>query len=173
MAPVGEREFHAEFAQRGAVVIKPPLQQGLIACDEDRFSRQAGQWNAEAREQGGLSDEEFVSQYAEAVPMDILVTHDRQRCPVQLHIGIQRRCDIHGGGHIFTERHAIEFGRALGQGGQQDGPLGETLGGRNLRLAFQQEILWNGEDMEVLEPLWLREEMAGKIKRMWNKYKED
>ena len=90
MAPVGEREFHAEFAQRGAVVIKPPLQQGLIACDEDRFSRQAGQWNAEAREQGGLSDEEFVSQYAEAVSLDILVTHDRQRCPVQLHIGIQR-----------------------------------------------------------------------------------
>ena len=38
---------------------------------------------------------------------------------------------------------------------------------------FQQELLWNGEDMEVLEPLWLRKEMAGKIKRMWNKYKED
>ncbi len=38
---------------------------------------------------------------------------------------------------------------------------------------FQQEILWNGEDMEVLEPLWLRKEIAGKIKRMWNKYKED
>ena len=38
---------------------------------------------------------------------------------------------------------------------------------------FQQEILWNGEDMEVLEPKWLRKEMAGKIKRMWNKYKED
>jgi predicted DNA-binding transcriptional regulator YafY len=38
---------------------------------------------------------------------------------------------------------------------------------------FQQEILWNGEDMEVLEPLWLRKEMAGKIERMWNKYKED
>lgn len=37
---------------------------------------------------------------------------------------------------------------------------------------FQQELLWNGEDMEVLEPLWLRKEMAGKIKRMWNKYKE-
>jgi hypothetical protein len=27
--------------------------------------------------------------------------------------------------------------------------------------------------MEVLEPLWLRKEIAGKIKRMWNKYKED
>ena len=38
---------------------------------------------------------------------------------------------------------------------------------------FIQEILWNGEDMEVLEPLWLRKEIAGKIERMWNKYKED
>jgi len=38
---------------------------------------------------------------------------------------------------------------------------------------FQQEILWNGEDVEVLEPLWLREEIASKIERMWNKYKED
>lgn len=35
---------------------------------------------------------------------------------------------------------------------------------------FQQELLWNGEDMEVLEPLWLRKEIAGKIMRMWNKY---
>ena len=35
---------------------------------------------------------------------------------------------------------------------------------------FQQELLWNGEDMEVLEPEWLRKEIAGKIKRMWNKY---
>ena len=38
---------------------------------------------------------------------------------------------------------------------------------------FQQEILWNGEDVEVLEPLWLRDEIAGKIKRMWNKYKKE
>ena len=38
---------------------------------------------------------------------------------------------------------------------------------------FQQELLWNGEDLEVLEPLWLRREIAGKVKRMWNKYKED
>lgn len=38
---------------------------------------------------------------------------------------------------------------------------------------FCQELLWNGEDMEVIEPVWLRKEMAGKIKRMWNKYKED
>lgn len=38
---------------------------------------------------------------------------------------------------------------------------------------FQQEILCNGEDIEVLEPLWLRKEIAGKIKRMCNIYKED
>ena len=38
---------------------------------------------------------------------------------------------------------------------------------------FQQEILLNGGDMEVLEPLWLRKEIAGKIEGMWNKYKED
>ena len=38
---------------------------------------------------------------------------------------------------------------------------------------FMQEILRNGEDIEVLEPLWLREEMAGIIQRMWNKYKEE
>ena len=38
---------------------------------------------------------------------------------------------------------------------------------------FQQEILRNGEDIEVLKPVWLRKEIAGKIKRMWNKYKED
>lgn len=38
---------------------------------------------------------------------------------------------------------------------------------------FQQELLWHGEDMEVIEPLWLRKELAGKIKRMWNKYNPD
>lgn len=38
---------------------------------------------------------------------------------------------------------------------------------------FQQELLWNGEAMEVLEPLWLRKEMKGKVKRMWNSYKSD
>lgn len=45
----------------------------------------------------------------------------------------------------------------------------------NIRPAFdfQQEILWNGENIEVLEPKWLREEIAGKIERMWNKYKDD
>ena len=38
---------------------------------------------------------------------------------------------------------------------------------------FQQELLWDGEDLEVLEPRWLRKEIAGKVKRMWNKYNED
>ncbi len=37
---------------------------------------------------------------------------------------------------------------------------------------FQQEILRNGEDMEVLEPLWLREEIAGRIEKMCGKYKK-
>lgn len=36
---------------------------------------------------------------------------------------------------------------------------------------FCQEILRNGEDIEVLEPSWLRKEIAGKIEKMWNKYK--
>lgn len=35
---------------------------------------------------------------------------------------------------------------------------------------FQQEILWNGDAVEVLEPLWLREEIAEKVKAMWAKY---
>ncbi len=35
---------------------------------------------------------------------------------------------------------------------------------------FQQELLWNGDALEVLEPLWLREEMAEKVKRMCNLY---
>lgn len=38
---------------------------------------------------------------------------------------------------------------------------------------FIQELLWNNEELEVLEPLWLREEMAGIIKRMWDKYQND
>lgn len=38
---------------------------------------------------------------------------------------------------------------------------------------FQQEILKNGAEVEVLEPQWLREEIAGKIKRMWERYEED
>lgn len=36
---------------------------------------------------------------------------------------------------------------------------------------FQQELLSNGDAVEVLEPLWLRKEIAGKVKRMWNTYK--
>jgi len=36
---------------------------------------------------------------------------------------------------------------------------------------FQQELLWNGDAIEVLEPLWLRKEIAGIVKRMWNNYK--
>lgn len=35
---------------------------------------------------------------------------------------------------------------------------------------FQQELLWNGDALEVLEPLWLRKEMVGMVKRMWNNY---
>lgn len=38
---------------------------------------------------------------------------------------------------------------------------------------FQQEILWAGEEMEVLQPLWLRKEIARQVKSMYNKYKED
>lgn len=36
---------------------------------------------------------------------------------------------------------------------------------------FQQELLWNGDTLEVLEPLWLREEIAGVVKRMGEMYK--
>lgn len=36
---------------------------------------------------------------------------------------------------------------------------------------FQQELLWNRETIEVLEPEWLRNEMASIIDRMSNKYK--
>ena len=38
---------------------------------------------------------------------------------------------------------------------------------------FIQELLWNGGDIEVLEPLELREEMAEIIESMWNIYKKD
>ena len=38
---------------------------------------------------------------------------------------------------------------------------------------FQQEILWNGEHVEVLEPLWLRKTIADMVEQMWNKYKEE
>lgn len=36
---------------------------------------------------------------------------------------------------------------------------------------FQQELLWNGEDVEVLEPQWLRDEMATRIKHMLAHYR--
>lgn len=36
---------------------------------------------------------------------------------------------------------------------------------------FQQELLRHGEEVEVLEPQWLREEIAGKIQRMNSVYK--
>ena len=38
---------------------------------------------------------------------------------------------------------------------------------------FIQELLWNGEEAEVLEPQWLRDEMRGRIERMLDLYKED
>lgn len=38
---------------------------------------------------------------------------------------------------------------------------------------FQQELLRNRDELEVLEPLWLREEIAGISKRMWNKYNNE
>ena len=36
---------------------------------------------------------------------------------------------------------------------------------------FKQEILWNGEEVEVLSPEWLRKEIAEKIEKMNQKYK--
>lgn len=38
---------------------------------------------------------------------------------------------------------------------------------------FQQEILWNGEGIEVLQPTWLRHEIAEKLQCMCDIYKED
>ncbi len=35
---------------------------------------------------------------------------------------------------------------------------------------FQQELLWNRDELEVLEPQWLRKEIAGVIKRMSQTY---
>ena len=37
---------------------------------------------------------------------------------------------------------------------------------------FQQELLWNADKVEVLEPMWLRDEMAGLIKKMSNLYRD-
>lgn len=38
---------------------------------------------------------------------------------------------------------------------------------------FQQELLWHREELEVQKPIWLRNEIAGTVKRMWNKYNKD
>ena len=38
---------------------------------------------------------------------------------------------------------------------------------------FIQELLRQGEGVEVLSPVWLRKEVTGMVCRMWNKYKED
>ena len=38
---------------------------------------------------------------------------------------------------------------------------------------FQQELLWNADKVEVLEPQWLRDEMADTIQKMLDLYKED
>lgn len=38
---------------------------------------------------------------------------------------------------------------------------------------FQQELLWNREELEVLEPLWLRNEMGEVIHRMCQKYNHE
>lgn len=37
---------------------------------------------------------------------------------------------------------------------------------------FQQELLWNADNVEVLEPKWLRDEMEEQIQRMLNLYKK-
>ena len=38
---------------------------------------------------------------------------------------------------------------------------------------FQQELLWHGEDVVVLERKWLREELAERLKCMYNKYENE
>lgn len=38
---------------------------------------------------------------------------------------------------------------------------------------FQQELLWNADRVEVLEPQWLRDEMADTIKKMSHLYEPD
>lgn len=37
---------------------------------------------------------------------------------------------------------------------------------------FQQEILWNGDNVEVLEPKWFREEVKNAVKRISGNYKK-
>ena len=38
---------------------------------------------------------------------------------------------------------------------------------------FQQELLWNADNVEVLKPKWLRDEMADRIQKMLDLYKKD
>lgn len=38
---------------------------------------------------------------------------------------------------------------------------------------FRQELLWNGDAIQVLEPLWLRQEMAKTVQRMRDNYKTE
>lgn len=38
---------------------------------------------------------------------------------------------------------------------------------------LKQELLWHNEELEVLQPLWLRKEIAKIIQSMYNKYKEE
>ena len=38
---------------------------------------------------------------------------------------------------------------------------------------FRQELLWNADKVEVLEPQWLRDEMADTIQKMLNLYRKD
>ena len=38
---------------------------------------------------------------------------------------------------------------------------------------FQQEILSQIPDVEVLEPTWLRDEIVEKVDEMWNTYKNN
>ena len=38
---------------------------------------------------------------------------------------------------------------------------------------FRQELLWNGDALQVLEPLWLRQEMAKTVQRMRDNYKTE
>lgn len=37
---------------------------------------------------------------------------------------------------------------------------------------FIQELLWNGADVEVLEPLWLRDEIESIVEQLYKKYKK-
>lgn len=43
----------------------------------------------------------------------------------------------------------------------------------NTTFDLEQEILWQGENVEILEPPHFREAIAKRIEQMWNHYKED